>query len=196
LANVLRAFDEAAFGRSRTLNLRASLPTARDASGRTERWLRQQQMAKAGSVLVITGRGNNSPDGVSAVREAVLRLLPSLRRRGVIKSWREHSPGSLVVELAPVTALFEQMPRRREREAAPEPADPAALQALSPSTRRQLRHLAKRALENLGVRNPEAFVDAEMLKQFAALSVALPEGKDREADLRGAIAVALDELDA
>lgn len=196
MANVLRAFDEASFGRGRTLNLRATLPSAREAVERTERWLRQQQVAQAGSVLVITGRGNNSPDGISPVREAVLRQLPSLRRRGVVRAWREHSPGSFVVELAPVSALFEQMPRRRERSEPLRP-DPEALQALSRDTRDALRHLARRALENLGVRAPRnEFVEEEMVKQFAALSAALPEEGDREAALRSAISRALDELDA
>jgi hypothetical protein len=195
VANVMRAFDEAAFGRSRTLNLRASLPSAREAVERTELWLRQQQVARAGTVLVITGRGNNSPDGIPVVREAVLRHLHSLRRRGVVKAWREHSPGSLVVELAPVSALFEQLPRRREH-SEPPPPDPVALQALTAESRAALRHLARRALENLGAQDPDRFIEAEMLKQFTALSAALPAGGDREVALRTAIAAALDELDA
>jgi hypothetical protein len=38
----------------------------------------------AGEALVITGRGNNSIDDYSPVRESIVKLLPSLRRRNVI----------------------------------------------------------------------------------------------------------------
>jgi Uncharacterized proteins of the AP superfamily len=50
---------------ARTLNLRAALPTARDAAARVDNWLREHQMQRSGEVLVITGRGNNSADGIS-----------------------------------------------------------------------------------------------------------------------------------
>jgi hypothetical protein len=193
--NVLRAFDEAAFGRTRTLNLRSTLPTAREATDRLDVWLREQQVARAGSVLVITGRGNNSPDGISAVREAALRAFPGLRRRGVITGWREHTPGSFVVELAPLSALFERLPRKREPRQEPV-RDPAALAALSPAVRSALRRLAVRSLENLGVREPQKFVEEEMLRQFALLSAALSAGEDHEARLMSAITGALEELDA
>lgn len=194
VTNVWRAFDEASFGRARTLNLRASLPSAREAVERVEQWLREQQVAKAGSVLVITGRGNNSPDGVSAVREAVIKHLFSLRRRGVVRSWREHSPGSVVVELAPVSALFEQLPRRREARTATA-TDPESLRALSPESRVLLRRLAIRSLESLGVRDPAKYVEAEMIRQFAALSTSLPLEGDRDAALVAAVRCALEELD-
>ncbi|CAN5308181.1 hypothetical protein BH23GEM2_BH23GEM2_00090 [soil metagenome] len=194
MTNIWRAFDEASFGRARTLNLRSSLPTAREAVKRVEQWLREQQVAQAGSVLVITGRGNNSPDGVSVVREAVMRHLHSLRRRGVIRSWREHTPGSVVIELSPLSALFEQLPRRREPRVTPT-RDPESLQALSPAARALLRRLALRSLETLGVRDPARYVDAEMVKQFAALSASLPLEGDRDAALRVAVENALDELD-
>lgn len=194
VTTVWRAFDEASFGRARTLNLRSSLPTAREAVERVEQWLREQQVAQAGSVLVITGRGNNSPDGVSAVREAVMKHLHSLRRRGIVKSWREHTPGSVVIELAPVSALFEQLPRKREPRATPV-SDPESLLALSPEARATLRRLALRSLETLGVRDPARYVEAEMVKQFAALSASLPLEGDRDAALRVAIQHALEELD-
>src|SRR5437763_475330 len=100
-----KAFDEATFGSKNTLNLRESLPTPADARFRTESWLRERQVSKAGDVLVITGRGNNSPGGISPVRETVAALLPQLRRRGVVSDWREHSPGSFVVKLAPINSL-------------------------------------------------------------------------------------------
>lgn len=195
-SGVRRAFDEAAFGPARTLNLRATLPTAREAVERTERWLRQQQVERAGEVLVITGRGNNSPDGISAVRTAVMNHLHSLRRRGVVKSWREHTPGSVVVELAPVGALFEQAGRRREPRVARD-RDPVALAALSAPTRAALRNLATRSLEALGMHHPPiSFIESEMVKQFLVLARALPDSGDREEALCQAIASALDELDA
>src|ERR1041385_4159950 len=101
LKGLRQAFDEARFGAQRTLNLRESLPTPEAAAARTEAWLRQQQVDRADEVLIITGRGNQSEGGVSIVRDAVERLLYALRRRGVIETHREHSPGSFVVRLAP-----------------------------------------------------------------------------------------------
>ena len=92
-----RALDEARFGRERTLNLRATLPRPKEAEARCEAWLRERQVAKSGELLVITGRGVNSWDGESVVREAIVRLLASLRRRGVVDAWYEHTPGSFVV---------------------------------------------------------------------------------------------------
>jgi hypothetical protein len=194
IASTWRALDEATFGSARTLNLRMLLPSAAEAADRAEQWLRQKQVERAGSVLVITGRGAQSPDGISVVRAAVVKRLTSLRRRGVVASWREHTPGSVIVELAPVGALFEQLPRRREPRRRVV-LDPAGLNALAPATRSALRHLATRSLEALGVQDPSAFVEAEMLKQFAALAAALP-AENRETALRSAIAQALDELDS
>jgi hypothetical protein len=171
------------------------LPSAAEAADRTEQWLRQKQVERAGSLLIITGRGAQSPDGVSVVRAAVIKRLTSLRRRGVVASWREHTPGSVIVEPAPVGALFEQLPRRREPRARAA-LDPAAIEALAPATCSALRHLATRSLEALGVRHPDKFIAAEMLKQYAALSAAIPPEGDREDALRSAIAQALDELDS
>src|SRR5687768_6832623 len=76
-----RALDEARFGRDRTLNLRATLPRPKEAEARCEAWLRERQVAKSDELLVITGRGINSWDGESVVREAIVRLLGSLRRQ-------------------------------------------------------------------------------------------------------------------
>src|SRR4051812_33539577 len=70
LAGLQQAFDEVRFGAARTLNLRASLPTASEAAARVDSWLRQHQVQRSDEVLVITGRGNNSEGGVSVVREA------------------------------------------------------------------------------------------------------------------------------
>ena len=191
-----RAFDEITYGPERTLNLRAHLPTRAEAVARAEAWLRERQTARAGEVLVVTGRGNASVDNVSVVREGVLQLLASLRRRNVIAGYREHTPGSFVVELAPISALFDAPRRRRER-TVPPPPDPRALEGLDRETRRMLRTLAVTVLQHLGVHSPtRKIVEDEMLKQFAAIAPAIPAGPDREALLQQAIARALEENDA
>src|SRR3954471_6396300 len=112
---VLKAFDEAEFGQKNVLNLRESLPTAADARFRAEAWLRERQISRVSEVLLITGRGNQSPGGVSVVRAAILALLPSLRRRVVVTEWREPSPGSFVVKLASISALLAAPRRKRDR---------------------------------------------------------------------------------
>ncbi|HET7583923.1 MAG TPA: hypothetical protein VFK13_03395 [Gemmatimonadaceae bacterium] len=191
---VLRALDEARFGPARTLNLRAMAPTVVQAVARAENWLRERQLAGAGEVLIITGRGQGSPSGVSPVREAVVRLLASLRRRGVVADVAHHTAGSFVVRLAPLGALRDAAPRRRER--TPPPAvDPAELAALGEDTRDLLRRLARRSLEELGVRDVEPFVAREMVAQFALFSAGTPEGPARERRLRAALTRALGELD-
>ena len=110
-----QAFDEIEFGPSHTINLREGLPTAAQAVARCEAWLRERQMARAGEVLVITGAGRGSVDGVPVIREAVRKLLTALSRRGVVHAVREHSPGSYAVRLAPITALFDGGRRRWKR---------------------------------------------------------------------------------
>ena len=194
-ASLHQAFDELTFGRQNILNLRASLPTASEAATRCEAWLRERQVARVREVLVVTGRGNGSEGGVSLVREAVLRLLPSLRRRNVVAGYQEHTAGSFAIQLAPLTALVEA-PRRR-REPAPPPPDPRGLHGLDEESRRLLRVLATSALQTLGVHSPTpAMVEDEMLRQFAALAAAVPEGPDREALLQQAIVQALDACEA
>jgi hypothetical protein len=195
LHSVLRAFDEAEFGPKNTLNLRESLPSAADARYRAEAWLRERQVSAAKEVLVITGRGNQSPGGVSAVREAILSLLPSLRRRGVVSEWREHSAGSFVVKLGSISSLLEAPRRRRDRESAPIPPNPESLQDLDKVTLELLRRLAVRSLETLGVRDPNKFVEAEMLSKFQSLAASIDSGTDGEKKLRDAIQSALDQLD-
>src|SRR4029434_5867410 len=102
------ALDELRFGRSRTLNLRTSLPTAAEAVKRTESWLRMKQAEGARVVLIVTGRGNHSFARVPVVREAVQRLLAYLSTRGVVEDHSEHSPGSVAVR---VLALAACVPR-------------------------------------------------------------------------------------
>ena len=191
---VWKAFDEADFGAKNSLNLRDSLPTAADATFRAEAWLRERQVAGAKEVLLITGRGNNSPDGVAVVRTAVLNLLSTLHRRGVVSEWREHSPGSLVVALQPISALL-NAPRRKRDSGRQSAIDPRALSALDKSTLRLLRNLAVRSLDSLGVRDPEKFVEAEMLEKFNSLAASIPSGEGSEERLRVAIATALEQLD-
>ena len=190
-----KAFDEATFGSKNTLNLRESLPTAAEARFRTETWLRERQVGQSPEVLVITGRGNNSPGGVSIVRETIASLLPQLRRRGVVARWREHSPGAFVVTLAPIKALLEAPSRRRDRDIGPVIANPVSLSALETSTLALLRRLAQRSLEALGVREPDKFVEAEMISQFEKLAGGMGSGSEREKRLQAAITSALELLD-
>lgn len=192
--SVHRAFDELRFG-GEVLNLRALQPTAMQAKTLADAWLRERQVTGAEEALVITGRGNNSVDGYSPVREAIVQLLPSLRRRNVIQSYAEHTPGSFVVTFAPVKALFEVPKRRREK---PEPvASPPSLQALDGETVRQLRDLAMLSLAALGLLSPtRAQLEDEMQRQFTVLSAALPAGADREALLQQAVLRAAAEYEA
>lgn len=193
LKGLRQAFDEVRFGASRTLNLRESLPTPDVASKRAEAWLRQQQMERAGEVLIITGRGNQSEGGVSVVREAVIRLLHVLRRRGVVSGHEEHTPGSFVVTMAPVSALWDSPKRNGGRGVAPPPRTPPSLDDLDDETRTNLRNLAERALEGLGIKDTQDFIQGEMLKQFGAIAASVGDAPDREGRLRAAVRAALDQ---
>jgi len=195
LTGLRQAFDEVRFGTARTLNLRESLPTADEAVRRAESWLRQQQMERAAEVLVITGRGNSSEGGVSRVRDAVIRLFLALKRRGVVKKHEEHTPGSFVVELAPVSALWESAKRNGGRGVAPAPRTPPSLDELDADTRKLLRDLAERALEGLGIQETADFVPGEMLKQFSAIAGSIGDVPDREVRLKAAIRAALDQYE-
>ena len=200
LTNLWQAFDEARFGADRTLNLRASLPTADEAARRADSWLRQQQIGQTGDdVLIITGRGKGSPDGISRVREAVIRTLHALKRKGVVAKHEEHTAGSFVVTLAPMHELLEA-PRRlrdqaRKNAAAAPVASPPSLDALEPQTRELLRDLASHALDHLGVHDREPFLEGEMLRQFSVLVAGIPKGVERERWLREAIRRAMEAYD-
>ncbi len=195
LHSVWKALDEAEFGQKNILNLRESLPSAADARFRTEAWLRERQVSRVSEVLLITGRGNQSPGGVSAVRAAIVALLPALRRRGVVTEWREHTPGSFVVKLGSISSLLDAPRRKRDRALVDPPADPRSLAELESSTLSLLRRLAVRSLESLGVRHPEKFVETEMLTKFNSLAGGIVPGVEGEARLREAISAALDQLD-
>src|ERR1017187_3188324 len=190
------AFDEARFGPARTLDLRASMPSAAEAARRAEPWLRERQMARAGDVLVITGRGKGSPGGVAVVREAIRKLFGALKRKGVVSAVAEHTAGSFVVTLAPVRALFETVPRSRSNDARVKPADPKELRALGAATRASLRSLAEQWLDVLGAPRTEGLVHDEMVRQFSILSSAVaPDETDREGRLQFLVEAARDAFD-
>ena len=191
---VAAAFDALRFGRENTLDLRSSLPTGAEAARRAELFLRERQVAGPGEVLVITGRGNQSTDGVPVVRPAVAAVLARLRRQGVVTGWQEHTPGSFVVTPASITALLEA-PRRRRDTTEPATLDPVGLAGLTPETRHMLRTLAIRSLQALGAPVGESFVHDEMQRQFSILGASIPDGPNREARLCLAAETALDELD-
>ncbi len=195
MSGLSRAFDELRFGPGRTLNLRALQPTALQATQLAEQWLREQQVLGAEEALVITGRGNSSLDGYSPVRESIVRLLPSLRRRNVIDGYEEHTPGSFIVRFAPVKALFETPKRRREKPATVVPRPPS-LSGLDEETIRQLRDLAYLSLAALGLMSPtREQLEDEMLRHFGVLSAALPDNGDREALLQQAMLRAAEEYE-
>jgi hypothetical protein len=174
--------------------LRSSLPSARDAEERAEAWLRERQATVGGDVLIITGRGRGSVDGIAVVRPAVQRRLSRLRRQGVVAEMREHSPGSFAVTLAPLRAMLTA--QRRSKDPPPRPlADPVALSSLEPATKSVLRALAQRTLELLGAPRTDALVNDEMTHQFSRLAAAIAAGPNREARLRQAARAALAEAE-
>lgn len=195
LAGLRQAFDEVRFGAARTLNLRLSMPSGREAAERVERWLRQHQVQQSGEVLVITGRGKGSEGGVSVVRESCMRVFHELRRKGVIDGFVEHTAGSFVVTLASMRALLEAAPRRREQTPVPAPAEPVTLAALDDESRQLLRDLAARSLDALGVRDRAPFMEGEMLRLFGSLAATVPPGPDRERRLRAAARSAMSEYE-
>lgn len=177
------ALDQLAFGPARTLDLHTASPTAGEAGRRTEAWLRERQVAGAGEVLIITGRGRRSLDGVAVLRPAIERLLARLRRLGVVARVRAHGDGAFAVTLAPVQALFEAPARARGRQGPPR-IDLPAFDGLSPAARDALHALALRALESLGAPTTPSFVADEMRRQFALLAPGLPPGAARDRALQ------------
>ena len=196
LAGLQQAFDEVRFGAARTLNLRESLPTGAEAARRVDVWLRQHQAQQSGELLIITGRGNNSESGVAVVREATLRVFHELRRKGVVQQFTEHTPGSFVVTLEPMQTMLDARTRGASTATTtPPPPLPPTLAALDDSTRDQLRVLAERTLDTLGVRERGPFVETEMLRLFGELGARVGSGSDREERLRAAIRRALSEIE-
>lgn len=193
LRGLRQAFDEARFGPQRTLNLRESFPTPDQATTRADAWLRQSQMDRAGEVLIITGRGRGSEGGVSVVREAINALLHVLRRRGVVRSFEEHTAGSFVVSLAPIAELWEAPRRKRDRGQLTPPKITPTLHGLDDESRRMLRDLAVRALEGLGVKETAEFLEGEMARQFSAIAASIGAQGGSDAAMRDAIRAALEQ---
>ena len=191
LVELKHAYDEARFGADRTLNLRAMLPTAAEATRRAIAWLRERQASGVREVLIITGRGNSSDSGFSVVRESVAKTLRQLKRQGVVDEIAEHSPGSFVATLAPMRRLWEGA--RRTAAARSDIPGGATLDGLDAETSSLLRALAERSLDALGVRHTESFLQREMALQFAALLRGVPAGDDRDRRLREVIRRALDD---
>ena len=139
------------------------------------------------------GRGRGSEGGVSVVREAVNALLHVLRRRGVVREFREHTAGSFVVILASIAELWESPRRKRDRHRADASDKPPTLHGLDAETRVMLRDLAERALEGLGVKNTSEFLEGEMARQFSAIAASIGAERGSDAALRQAIRAALDQ---
>ena len=202
LSDLRQAFDELTYGADATLNLRAHLPTRAQAVARCEAWLRERQAAGARDVLVVTGRGERSVDGVSVVRQGVLELLASLSRRHVVAGYREHTAGSFAVELQPFAEVHAA--RRSAPPPPPPPADPRTLAALGTETRDLLRTLAVTHMQALGAHSPtRAMVEAEMLAWFERLApaalraagVPTGEARDRGGRLRSGARAVVGEAD-
>lgn len=190
-----RAFDELRFGPARTLNLRDGLPTMAQAEVRVESWLRLKQAEGGGEVLVITGRGLGSLDGVGRVREAVMRRCTQLKRVNVVMSMREHGPGAVVITVATLRALVSAPRLRTGRKTPTLISDPGELAALPPELRALLRDLASIAIQRLGVLNPsEAMITDEMRSQFAALSPGIAGAPDPVVALQAVAERLLQEL--
>lgn len=186
-----RGLDELRFGPERTLNLRETLPTAGEAVERCEKWLREQQIRGAREVLIITGRGSHSVGGIAVIRQAVEKLLFSLRRRGVVGAHAEHNPGAFAVTLAPLRALSEAAARRKD---ARRSSSEFAFQGLTAASASLLRDLAERSLESLGVDTTEDRVRDEMHRHLRVLAPGLT-GREIDADLQAVIRRAIAEYD-
>ncbi len=198
--SVQKAFDEARFGPTRILNLRDGLPSGAEATRRAEGWLRAKQIERAGEVLVVTGRGNGSLDGIAVIKSDIERLITRLRHQGVISEAREHTAGSFVLTVAPLRMLFEAAARQGTKtgtrgSAAPAPVSPG-WRALEPETRHAMRQLALRAIESLGVQQPtEDMIQSEMERQFTLLTRHIGPGELNEKALGAALIRALEEYE-
>jgi len=69
------------------------------------------------------------------------------------------------------------------------------LSGLTRETRKLLRSVALRSLEALGVRDPDVFVEREMVAQLSHLGATVRAGPMREERLRNALEVLLDEME-
>jgi hypothetical protein len=191
---LFRAFDEAQFGDARTLNLREGLPSGTEAAARAEAWLRLKQVEGVREVLIITGRGANSIGAVPVIRTQVGQRLARLRRAGVVESVREHTAGSYVVRLSPVSTLLAAAERAPHGPSLV--ANAPSLAGLTSETRRLVQDLAVRTLESLGVhKTTRAMISDEMERQTALLTNAMPRDADREEWIRDAALRVLNDLE-
>jgi hypothetical protein len=183
-----QAFDALRFGPARTLNLREGLPTGADAARRAELWLREKQAEGAREVLLITGRGARSWNGVPVVRERVRAVLGALRRQGVVASVSEHTAGSFAVALAPLAArVAAERGSAADTATPPAPVVPDTLEGLDAEAIALLRRLALTALDVLGILTPHASqVEDEMRRQFVLLTGRLAASPDPGRALRDA----------
>lgn len=186
-----RGLERLRFGPRRTLNVREAGLSGDAAARRVDGWLRSRQVELEGDVLIITGRGAGSQDGIAVVREATLATLRALRRSGVVQVIQEDTAGSFVVTLAPLRTMLEAATRRR----APAPATlpvGASMQGLPSDALRALSELAKASLAALGIGDGhEALLRDEMERQFSLLVRSAPVEADTDAWLRRAILRAL-----
>jgi hypothetical protein len=190
-----RAFDEAQFGEGRTLNLRDGLPSGDEAATRAEAWLRLKQVEGAREVLIITGRGAHSVGAVPVVRAHVVKRLARLRRAGVVASTKEHSPGSYIISLAPVSTMLtaSQQPQRPRNN---QSVSTRATADLSAATRQLVHDLAVRTLASLGIHaTTRAIVADEIERQVELLVRAMPKDADREQWIRDATLRVLNDLE-
>ncbi len=177
-----RAFDEAQFGDARTLNVRDGLPTGAEAAARTDAWLRLKQVEGVHEVLVITGRGTHSISALPVIKTHVAKRIAALRRAGVVASVTEHTPGSFVVRLSPMSSMLAASERSSSRSDQEHKAQklPPSIASLTPETQRLIRDLAERTLVSLGVRNTSsAIINEEMERQTALLTRSMPRDADR-----------------
>jgi len=188
----MSVWDELHFGSDRILNLREGHPSGPAAVRRADGWLREQQIAGAGEVLVITGRGSHSVDGIAIIRPAIGKLLSDLKRQGVVASYREHNPGAFAVQLAPLRAMLEA-PNRRRGTKRSRPA--VTITGLSQEANDLLRQLAERSLEALGVQVSEQRTLDEMHRHLGAIAASLGSGGDVDARLCAAISSAIADYD-
>ena len=128
------------------------------------------------------------------MREAVIRLLHALKRRGVVAGHQEHTPGSFVVELAPVSALWESPRRNRGRGVASPPPTRRRRSTTSTTTRGRCCAISPSARSRgLACKDTAAFLQGEMLKQFGAIAATVGDAPGREARFKRAVRAALDQ---
>ena len=193
-----RAFDEAQFGDARTLNVRDGLPTGAEAAARTDSWLRLKQVEGVREVLVITGRGTHSISALPVIKTHVARRIAALRRAGVVASVTEHTPGSYVVRLSPMSSMLAASERSSSRSGEGRKGQnlPPSIASLTPETQRIVRDLAERTLVSLGVRNTSSsIINDEMERQTALLTRSMPRDAERENWIRRAALRVLNDLE-